>query len=234
MLLPDKNILVFAASGAIAGQVARTCAEHGATVWVSARRGETAEKLAAQVDALDQTAVDRYVAGVVDEAGRIDAVSNGIGGRPADLGYPARLADVGLDGFLTTLRVIAGSQYLTSRAAGLAMAAQGGGSVITLSATLTATTAGHMAGITATCGAVEAMTKSLAGELANAMPETQTIADTFAGQTALYGQPPEFAPPPLGRPTTLADTAGLAAYLVSDLSAGVSGQVLTVSGGAFV
>lgn len=257
MLLTDKNVLVFAASGAIAGQVARTCAEHGATVWLSARRGDAAEKLAAEiaetggtayaaeVDALDQAAVDRYVAATAREAGRIDAVFNGIGGRPADLGYPARLADVGLDGFLTTLRTIAGSQYLTSRAAGLAMAAQGGGSVITLSATLSAMAPSFMAGITATCGAVEAMTKSLAGELgaggvrvncvrANAMPETQTIADTFAGQSALYGRPPEFAPPPLGRPTSLADTAGLAAYLVSDLSAGVSGQVLTVSGGAFV
>lgn len=257
MLLTDKNVLVFAAGGAIAGRVARTCAEQGATVWLSARRGESAEKLAAQiaetggtayaaeVDALDQTAVDRYVAEVVAEAGRVDAVFNGIGGRPADLGYPARLADVDLNGFLTTLRVIVGSQYLTSRAAGLAMAGTGGGSVITLSATLSATAAGHMVGITATCGAVEAMTKSLAGELgasgvrvncvrANAMPETQTIADTFAGQTALYGRPPEFAPPPLGRPTTLDDTAGAAAYLASDLSAGVSGHVLTVSGGAFV
>lgn len=257
MLLTDLNVLVFAASGAIAGQVARTCAEQGATVWLSARRGEAVEKLAAQiaesggtayaaeVDALDQAAVDRYVAATAAESGPIDAVFNGIGGRPADLGYPARLADVGLDDFLTTLRTIAGSQYLTSRAAGLVMAAQGGGSVVTLSATLSAMPASFMAGISATCGAVEAMTRSLAGELgaggvrvncirANAIPETQTIADTFAGQTALYGQPPAFTPPPLGRPTTLADTAGTAAYLVSDLSAGVSGQVLTVCGGAFV
>lgn len=257
MLLTDKNVVVFAASGAIAGQVARTCADQGATVWVSARRGEAAEKLAAQiaesggtahaaeVDATDQARVDRYVGETVAAAGTVDAVFNGIGGRPADLRYPARLADQGLEEFLTTLQVIAGSQYLTSRAAGLAMATQGFGSVITLSATLSAMAASFMAGITATCGAVEAMTRSLAGELgpsgvrancvrANAMPETQTIADTFAGQAALSGRPPEFAPPPLGRPTTLADTAGAVAYLVSDLSAGVSGQVLTVSGGAFV
>ena len=40
--------------------------------------------------------------------------------------------------------------------------------------------------------------------------------------------------PPLGRPTTLDDTAGTAAYLVSDLSAVINGQVLTVCGGAFV
>jgi NAD(P)-dependent dehydrogenase (short-subunit alcohol dehydrogenase family) len=257
MLLTDRNVLVFAASGAVAGQVARTCADQGATVWLSARRGDAAEKLAAaiteaggrthaaEVDATDPAAVEDHVAATAAAAGRIDAVFNGIGGRPADLAYPRSLADLDLDGFLTPLRRIVGSQYLTSRAAGLVMARQGHGAVVTLSATLTGMAAAHMANITATCGAVEAMTRSLAGELgpsgvrvncvrANAMPGTRTIAETGAGQAAITGAPPAFGIPPLGRPVTLAETAATAAFLASDLASGTSGQVLTVCGGQFV
>ena len=256
-LLTDKQILVFAASGAIAGQVARTCAAHGATVWVSARRGDAAEKLAAAiaedggtahpavVDATDLTALDRYVSDVARRAGRVDAVFNGIGARPADLAYPSRIADLDLDGFLAPLRLIVGSQYLTARAAGLVMAEQGHGSVVTLSATLSGMAATHMAGISAACGAVEAMTRSLAGELgpsgvrvncvrANAMPETRTIMETGAGQAAITGVPPDFGVPPLGRPITLAETAATAAFLASDLASGTTGQTLTVCAGQFV
>jgi NAD(P)-dependent dehydrogenase (short-subunit alcohol dehydrogenase family) len=257
MLLADKHVLVFAASGAVAGRVARTCADHGATVWLSARRGDAAEKLAAaiteaggrahaaEVDATDPAAVDDHVAATAAAAGRIDAVFNGIGGRPADLAYPRTLADLDLDGFLTPLRRIVGAQYLTSRAAGLVMARQGHGAVVTLSATLSGMAAPYMANIAATCGAVEAMTRSLAGELgpsgvrvncvrANAMPETRTIAETGAGQAAITGAPPAFGVPPLGRPVTLAETAATVAFLASDLASGTSGQVVTVCGGQFV
>ena len=256
-MLVDKNVLVFAASGAVAGAVARTCAAQGATVWASARRGEAAEELAAEivgtggrahaaeVDATDAEAVARHVGEVVDRAGGVDAVFNGIGGRPADLRYPARLADLDLDGFLTPLRVIVGSQFLTSRAAGLAMAERGHGSVVTLSATLSGMAAAHMANLSAACGAVEALTRSLAGELgpsgirvncvrAGAMPETRTIAETGAGQAAITGAAPDFGLPPLRRPVTLAETAATAAFLASDLSGGTTGQTLTVCAGQFV
>lgn len=197
------------------------------------------------MDATDQAAVDAYVAATAASAGRIDAVFNGIGGRPADLAYPRTLADLDLAGFLRPIDRIVGSQYLTSRAAGLVMARQGHGSVITLSATLSGMAAAHMANITTTCGAVEALTRSLAGELgpsgvrvncvrASAMPETRTIAETGAGQAAITGRPPEFGVPPLGRPVTVAETAATAAFLASDLASGTSGQVLTVCAGQFV
>ncbi len=256
MLLTDKHVLVFAASGAIAGGVARTCAEQGATVWLSARGGAAGVALAAattgagggahaaRVDATDRAEVDAHVAAVAAEAGRVDAVFNGIGGRPADLAYPRRLADLDLDDFLAPIGRIVGSQYLTSRAAGLVMARQGHGSVVTLSATLSGMAAAHMANITAVCGAVEALTRSLAGELGpsgvrvncvrgNAMPETRTIVETGAGQAAITGGPPEFGVPALGRPITVAETAATAAFLASDLASGTTGQVLTVCAGQF-
>lgn len=121
MLLTDKHVLVFADA---AEKLAAAIVESGGRAQ------------AAEVDAEDQAAVDAHVAATAASAGRLDAVFNGIGGRPADLAHPRTLVDLDLDGFLRPIARIVGSQYLTSRAAGLVMARQGHGSVITLSATL--------------------------------------------------------------------------------------------------
>lgn len=105
-----------------------------------------------------------------------------------------------------------------------------------------------MAGISATCGAIEAMTRSLAGEFgpagvrvscvrASAMPETRTIRETSAGQTRILGiEPGEMQLPPtaLRRPITVTETAATAAFLASDASSGMTGQVVTVAAGDVV
>jgi len=105
-----------------------------------------------------------------------------------------------------------------------------------------------MAALTATCGAIEAMTRSLAAEFgrggvrvncvrASEMPETRTIAETNAGMAGVLGMAPADlpAPPPsvaLGRSTTVADTAATVAFLASDLAAGTTAQVVDVTGHA--
>ncbi len=94
------------------------------------------------------------------------------------------------------------------------------------------------------------MTRSLAGEFGprgvrvncvrdSAMPETRTIQETFAGQAAILGMEPAammaaMQAPPLGRPVTAEDTAGLVAFLASDAAGGMTGQVVTVCAGQFV
>jgi 3-oxoacyl-[acyl-carrier protein] reductase len=258
MLLESKHALVFAATGAIGSEVARTFAREGATVWASGRNADALESLVAEIraaggtahadvlDATDPDAVDAYVARVAERAGRIDAAFNAIGGRPDELGYPRRSPEVPFDEFMEPLRRILGSTFLTARAVGARMVQQsGGGAIVTLSATLTGMTAPHMASITATCGAIEALTRSLAGEFGpagvrvncvrgSAMPETRTIRETFAGQAALAGGPPMMALPPLGRPITVKETAATAAFLASPSASGMTGQVVTVCAGAFV
>jgi 3-oxoacyl-[acyl-carrier protein] reductase len=257
MMLESKNTLVFAATGAVASGVAKKFAKEGATVWLSGRNKEKLEHLAAQikaeggkahthvVDATDSEAVNAYVAEVAKEAGSVDVVFNGIGGHPKDLGYPAFSITQEFEEFLKPVQIILGSTFLTSRAAAQHMMKQGSGSIVTLSATLSGMTAGHMAGISAACGGIEAMTRSLAGEFGSkgvrvncvrgsGMPETSTIQETGAGQIALTGEPPKMSLPPLGRPITVAETASTAAFLASDLASGMTGQVVTVCAGAFV
>lgn len=254
--LEGNTAAVFAGTGAIASGVAQAFANAGATVWLSGRDASRLEALAeamrsagakphvATVDALDERAVSAWL----DEVGAVDGldiVFNGIGGEPSELRYPRPTVESTVEDFMVPVARILGSQFLTAREAGRRMAAKGHGAIVTLSATLSGMTAANMAGITATCGGVEAMTRALAGDFGpagvrvncvrgSAMPETRTIQRTFAGQAAIRGEPMPMVPPSLGRPITVAETAGAAVFLASDASGGLTGQVLTVCAGQFV
>lgn len=256
--LINKNILVFAATGAIAGSAARKFAAEGAHVWVSGRDTTRLNALADEirvqggqvavhpVDATDPDAVQTYVDQVAAEAGQIDGVFNGIGGRPVDLRYPQPSTTQSFEDFMVPLQRIVGSQFLTARSAGAQMQKQGtGGAIVILSATLSGMTAPFMAGISAANGGVEALARSLAGEFGPAgirvnvvrgsgMPETRTIQETVSGLVELTSQPPAMSLPPLGRPITVAETVSAAAFLLSDEASGMTGQVVTVCAGAFV
>lgn len=261
MLLANKQIIVFAATGAISSGVAKQCATEGATVWLSGRDQAQLALLAGQiteqggtaqidvVDALDESAIQAYVDRVATEAGQIDGVFNGIGGRPETLGYPQLTLNQSAHDFMLPLQHIVLSQFLTARAVAKHMVQQGRGAIVTLSATLSGMAAANMAGISAACGAIEAMTRALAGDFGpagvrvncvrgSAMPETRTIQETSAGQLAIVGMPatqmPDMALPPLGRPITVADTASTTTFLLSDHASGMTGQVVTVCAGQFV
>jgi 3-oxoacyl-[acyl-carrier protein] reductase len=247
---------IFAASGAIAGGVAKELASQGVHVFVSARDEKRAAALAqqirqaggtadsAQVDACVDAEVSAWLDHVVRKTDRLDVVFNGIGGEPKSLNYPARSDDQSLNDFLVPMQRIVGSQFLTSRHAAKRMAHKKSGAVVTLSATLSSMTVRHMAGIAAACGAVESMTRALAGDYGpsgvrvncvrgSAMPETRTIALTSAGLVAL-GDGPQMEPPPLGRPVSVLDTAKAVAFMALNGSSGMTGQVVTVCGGQFV
>lgn len=251
--LTNKHILVFAATGAIAGQAAEKFAVEGAHVWISARDGNRLQALRDQirsnggtvncdeVDATDPQAVADYVSRVKTQAGRIDGVFNGIGGRPESLGYPAVSADQPIEDFLIPFNTIVASQFLTAREGAKHIQ---GGAIVFLTASLAVMTQPYMAGISAAQGAIESLTRSLAGEYGpqgirvncvrgSGMPETTTIQETAAGYAEL-GLAIEMKLPPLGRPISVADTVGTATYLLSDLSSGVTGRVIDVSAGAFV
>lgn len=256
-MLENKTALVFAATGAIGGEVARTFAAHGATVYASGRDQGALDGLKSevaglggkiQVDVVDATSEDEvaaYVGRVGDGAGGIDVVFNGIGGRPANLKYPAATATLSLEDFMVPQEKILASTFVTSKVAGAAMAAQGSGSIVNLSASLSGVPIPFMVALSATCGAIEALTRSLAAELSpggvrvncvrgDAMPETSTIQETMAGTARVLGVDVADAPPPpgtpLGRPISVAETAATAAFLASDLSSGTTAQVVDVGG----
>src|SRR5262245_9918476 len=141
MLLKDKTALVFAATGAIGSEVARQFAGEGARVFISGRDGDALSRLGKEldarwqlVDALDESQIATYVDHIARETGKVDVVFNAVGLRAADYAMPAVAID--FEKFMLPLQVIAGSQFLTARAAARHMTPKGCGAIVMLSASL--------------------------------------------------------------------------------------------------
>src|SRR5215510_15187179 len=88
MLLQNKNAVIYGGGGAIGGAVARAFAREGAKVFLAGRTVARLDTLAreifaaggaaetAQVDALDEQAVEKHLEAVINRAGRIDISFN--------------------------------------------------------------------------------------------------------------------------------------------------------------
>jgi NAD(P)-dependent dehydrogenase (short-subunit alcohol dehydrogenase family) len=257
MLLANKRVAVFAACGAIGSAFARKAAEEGATLFLSARSGEPLRLLAGElgardrmVDATREEEVDSWIDSIADAAGGIDVVFNPIGPRAGEAGYARSCTRLPFEQFMLPLHLIAGSQFLTARSAARRMIPQGSGSILMLSASLTGIFVPFMPGITAACGAVEGLTRTMAAELGptgirvncvrvGAMPETRTIQETTTLMAKTTGSGTAAVsranvPPLLGRSLLLSEAAASLVWLASDEASGIAGQVVNVCAGAVV
>src|SRR5918992_632475 len=91
MLLENKSAVIYGAGGAIGGAVARAFAGEGAKLFLTGRHLSPVEAVAkevvseggsaeaAEVDALDEQAVDKHLQSVIEKAGRVDISFNAIG-----------------------------------------------------------------------------------------------------------------------------------------------------------
>lgn len=255
MLLTNKTALVFGATGAIGSATARYLRQQGAQVVLSARNPDTLLALSKEldcpfetVDATDEAAVEFHVAKAVRTHGQIDVCFNAVGPRPAEVGYGKNISSLSVNEFLQTIEIIAGSQFLVSRAVSRYMARSGAGSIITLSASLTGQFVPYMSGVSAACGAIEGMTRSLAAELgpqnvrvncvrSGGMPETRTIQETLAEiakTTGIAAAPNSASTTLMKRPVMPAEVAAFVGYLASDRASAITGQVINVCAGAVV
>ncbi|MFB6456279.1 SDR family NAD(P)-dependent oxidoreductase [Chitinophaga sp. Hz27] len=175
--LKGKVAVIFAASGEIAGAVARAFAQHGAKVYVTAKKLSSVDTLVADikanrgwaqagvVDALDETAIDSYLQQVVADNGRLDMVFNGIGSYYKDAGSGTPSTVASFEQFMNPLQRICGSQFLTSRAAAKYMIqTKSEGTLLLLTASMAKTKTPNMAGFAAACAAIEALTRVMAAE----------------------------------------------------------------------
>src|SRR5215212_8784864 len=140
VLLENKNAVIYGGGGSVGGAVARTFAREGARVFLAGRTPTTLDKVAeeirsaggvaetAQVDALDEQAVDIPVDGVAEKAGGINISFNLISYEDVQ-GTP--LAEMPLEDFEWPVMTAVRTQFLTSRAAARHMIRQGSGVILT-------------------------------------------------------------------------------------------------------
>lgn len=260
MELTNKVALVFAATGDVAHEVAKTFALHGAIVYLSGRDLEKTKKIsdainadggntyAHNVDATNENEVAVYVNNVFKEAGRIDIVFNGIGITPTEGNYGTPFVAMAYDKFLLPVNIHVGSQFLTAKTVAPYMMQAKSGVILTLSASIGKEARPFMAGISTACAAIEGMTRVLAAEMGmsnvrviclrgGAMFETRTIQNTMAANAKTAGMPVEVfgdlikQSALLKRAPTVKEVANVAAFLVSDRASAMTGQVINVSAG---
>lgn len=122
-MLEDKNAIVYGAGGSIGGAVARAFAREGATVHLAgrtlARLDAVAEQIrsaggaadTAQVDALDEAAVDAHADDVAARAGSLD-ISFSLTSFGDVQGTP--LVEMPLDDYERPVRTVVRTTFLTS------------------------------------------------------------------------------------------------------------------------
>jgi NAD(P)-dependent dehydrogenase (short-subunit alcohol dehydrogenase family) len=257
--LKDKVAVIYGAGGAIGGAVARAFAREGARLFLTGHRLAPVEAVAkdivsaggvaeaAEVDALDELAIDKHLQSVVAKAGRIDISFNAIGNSPTKY-LGGMLVDLDLKQFSMPITSYTTSYFLTARLAARRMLPNKYGVIMTITAP-PAKIGTPNGGYGPAQAAKEALTRYLSHELAphgirvvgvqsHAMPETRTIkkifesrAETsgitweqFGGFLAGMNHPKRFL--------TLPEMANVAVFMASDKASGMMGTTVNVTMGA--
>ena len=260
MMLNDKVAVIYGAGGAIGGAVARAFASEGANVFLTGRNlapvevvakeivsaGGSAE--AAEVDALDEQAVDAHLQSVIDQAGRVDISFNAIGIPDAKLlGVP--LTELDVEQFSLPITTHATSYFLTARLAARRMIANRSGVIMTVTALHSRTGIPLVGGYGPAQALKEALTRGLSAELAphgirvvglrpNAMPETPTIKEAFEPRAEATGMTWEQFQEMLASKThprrlmTLEEMANTAVFIASDKASGMTGTTVNLTMGS--
>src|SRR5260370_10848083 len=244
MMLRDKVVVVYGAGGAIGGAVARAFASEGARLFLTGRlqapvkavvkdivsAGGSAE--AAEVDALDERAVDRHLQFVIDKAGRVDISFNAVGVPNAKiLGVPLLELDAGQ--FSLPITAYATSYFLTAHLAARHMIPNKSGVIMTVTAIPGRTGTPLNGGYGPAMAAKEALTRDLSAELApqgirvlglrpHGMPETTMIKELFELKAKASGMTWEQFQTYVAnwshprRVMTLEEVANMAVFMASD------------------
>jgi NAD(P)-dependent dehydrogenase (short-subunit alcohol dehydrogenase family) len=259
MMLKDKVAVIYGAGGAIGSAVARAFASEGANIFLTGRHlapvevvakdivsaGGSAE--AAEVDALDEQAMDKHLQSVIDNAGRVDISFNAVGIPNAKiLGLP--LTELDVEQFSLPITTLVRSYFLTARLAARHMVPNKSGVIMTVTATHSRTGIPLVGGYGPAQAAKEALTRDLSAELAPqgirvvglrpyAMPESRTIKDAFEPRAKASGMTWEQWQEMLASTThsrrlmTLEEMANMAVFMASDKASGMTGTTVNLTMG---
>ena len=249
-MLEGKNAVLYGGGGAIGGAVARAFARESANVFLAGRTRTKLDEVAedirsaggvahtAQLDALDEKAVDSYVDAVASEAGSVDISFNLISVGDVQ-GTP--LAEMELEDFERPVINAVRSQFLTSRAAARHMIGQGSGVILFFGGEGDPVPDYYIGGFQIALTTIESLRRQLAAELGphgiravslktGGVPET--IPEDFAGKEAITESLTE--PTMLKRTATLDDVGNVAAFAASDLASTITATALNITCGAIV
>jgi NAD(P)-dependent dehydrogenase (short-subunit alcohol dehydrogenase family) len=263
MLLENKNVVVYGASGAVGSALARGFAHEGARVFLTGRNLDVIDTVAkeitaaggkaetAVVDAGDEKAVTEHLAAVVADAGSIDVSFNAIGISPVGLqGIP--FTDLPVENFLRPITTYSQAHFITAKSAARHMIAQKSGVIMMNTPEPARLPMPLVGGMSVGWAAMEALNRALSAEWAQhgirticlrttGMAETPTIHTVFGLHADAIGVVTkdqmlemEGGMTHRKRLTALEELAQAAVLLASDRASAMTGTVANLTGGLIV
>jgi NAD(P)-dependent dehydrogenase (short-subunit alcohol dehydrogenase family) len=257
MLLQDKVAVLYGAGGDIGGAVARAFGREGARLYLTGHHLAPVEAVAkevvaaggsaeaAEVDALDEQAIDTHLQSVTDQAGRLDISFNAVGTK---LVY-VPLVELDLERFSLPITTHTRSYFLTARQAARRMVPRRSGVIMTVTALHSRTGIPLVGGFGPAQAAKEALTRDLSAELAaqgirvvglrpQGIPETRAIRNGFERLAKATGMTwDQFQQQLAGgthprRLSTLEELANMAVFMASERASGMIGTTVNLSMGS--
>ena len=247
--LRDRVVLITGAGGGAGPTLARAFAAEGAIVALHARRARPGGRA--------QTAADEIVAGggralaVSAELGDPDAVVAMVQGLRDDVGAPGvlvtatsayrtdRFAELGDDAWTSIVDDMLGATFRACRAVTPGMQEAGWGRIVNIAARSGLTGVARSAHYAAAKAGILGLSRSLAKELGpqgilvNAVAPTQILTHKHGRPSIPEERAAELAKQiPLRRLATPEDLASLVVWLASAANTYVSGEIISLTGGA--
>ena len=259
----DGQVALITGGGSGIGRgIADVLASLGAHVVLASRKQERVDQAAVEiraaggrasgmaVDVREQERVQRMIADVQREHGRIDLLVNNAAGN-----FYAPSESLSANAWKSVIEIDLYGTFFCSQAVLPVMRAQGGGVIVNISMTLHYRGWPLMAHATAAKAGIDALTRTLALEWArdrvrvNAIapgpiptegvrkaftppPSADGVPDVFAVEKAMESYAKKAIP--LGRWGSPSDIGGMVAYLCSPAASWITGAIMVVDGGEWL
>jgi 3-oxoacyl-[acyl-carrier protein] reductase len=251
--LQNKNAVIYGAGGSLGGAMAKAFAKAGAKVFLSGIHLDKVQQVAdeinafggyaetAEVDALDEKAVNEHLAAVVQNAGTVD-ISFNTAWNGVIQGVP--LTDISVTDFVTPIQMAIQSRFITAVAAVKVMKQQKSGVILNLTATPGGIGYPYTGGFAPTCAAIESLSRNLAAEFGVYGIRSVNIRSGGSPDSSVFKEAIEMKPDimktvletmqgdtMLKKLAMMEDITNAGVFLVSDMAATITGVTIDLTVG---
>jgi len=259
--LQNKVVVVYG-NGTVGGSVAKAFAREGARVFLTGRTVKKLNTIAdeilfdggiietAQLDALDEQAVEEHMNEVIEKAGKIDISFNAIGILQRGIqGIP--LTELSAESFSLPVITYTHSHFITAKAAAIRMVKQGYGVILMHTPNASRISPPFVGGMVPAWAAMEGLCRSLSVEfgqyglrsvclLTTGIPETSLIDEVWDIHGKAHGITFEQFHSAMesrthrNRLTTLKELTDAAIFVASDEGSAITGTIFNLTAGMIV
>ena len=258
----ENKVAIVYGDGSVGGAIAKAFAREGARVFLTGRTTKKLDAIAeeilsnggvietAQLNALDEKAVEEHMSETVWKAGQVDITFNAIGVSQKGI-QSLPLVELSVENFSLPITTYTQSHFVTAKAAASRMIKQKHGVIVMHTPNASRMSPPFAGGLAPAWAAMEALCRSLSVEcgqygvravclLTTAIPETPLINELLESRGKAYGITLEqFRASMEGmthrkRLTTLEELTNAAVFVASDESSSITGANLNLTAGVIV